>query len=335
MDRRRAWASGSCWCRPPDSAPGRSSPRPSTTRGWTGSACSAGGSSSGPCWPGCGSRPRPGDAVRPAAVAPPARSWPLGLGALYCGNAGTYYAGLETVPAALAGVLVYTYPVIVAVLSLRFATRLPGRRPWFALGLALVGVVLALGGIDGRRGAAGAAASLVICCRRSSTAVWIVLSARLSGERRDRVGSEAPAGGLRGPGRRRHDGRDDDRDRGGVRCDGRRRPGAARSAHHPDCGVAVPDRRSGSSRPSWRSRRCTPARDGSGRRRRRSSARPSRSSSWCCRWFFLDQRLAPIQLLGAGLVLLGGSSSPRPPATAGARPSRRRHSRPRSRAEPG
>jgi len=47
----------------------------------------------------------------------------LGLGAMFTGNAGTYYAGLQTVPAALAGVLVYTYPVIVAVLSLRFATR--------------------------------------------------------------------------------------------------------------------------------------------------------------------------------------------------------------------
>src|SRR5262245_34185772 len=32
----------------------------------------------------------------------------LALGALFTGNAGTYYAGLETVPAALAGVLVYT-----------------------------------------------------------------------------------------------------------------------------------------------------------------------------------------------------------------------------------
>jgi drug/metabolite transporter (DMT)-like permease len=58
---------------------------------------------------------------------------------LFTGNAGTYYAGLETVPAALAGVLVYTYPVIVALLSLRFATRLPGRRPWIALVLAVTG----------------------------------------------------------------------------------------------------------------------------------------------------------------------------------------------------
>ena len=49
------------------------------------------------------------------------------------GTAGTYYAGIETIPASLAGVLVYIYPVFVAILSLRFATRLPGRRPWFAL----------------------------------------------------------------------------------------------------------------------------------------------------------------------------------------------------------
>ena len=71
-----------------------------------------------------------------------------GLGVWYAGNAGTYYAGLESVPASLAGVLVYLYPAIVAVLSIRYATRLAGRRPWIALGIALVGVVLALGGIQ-------------------------------------------------------------------------------------------------------------------------------------------------------------------------------------------
>ena len=46
--------------------------------------------------------------------------------------------------------IVYIYPVFVAILSLRFATRLPGRRPWFALALAVVGIVLALGGRDAR-----------------------------------------------------------------------------------------------------------------------------------------------------------------------------------------
>src|SRR6266566_2818740 len=59
-----------------------------------------------------------------------------------------YATGLETVPASLAGVLVYLYPAVVAVLSIRYATRLSGRRPWIALAIALTGVVLALGGID-------------------------------------------------------------------------------------------------------------------------------------------------------------------------------------------
>jgi drug/metabolite transporter (DMT)-like permease len=117
------------------------------------------------------------------------------LGSLYTGNAGTYYAGLQTVPAALAGVLVYTYPVIVAILSLRFATRLPGRRPYLALALAIVGVVLALGGID----VSGAPPPLLgiglIMLSPVIYAVWIILSARLSGERRDRVGSEADGAG--------------------------------------------------------------------------------------------------------------------------------------------
>lgn len=116
----------------------------------------------------------------------------LGLGAVYTGNAGTYYAGIETIPAALAGVLVYVYPVFVALLSLRFATRLPGRRPWIALGLAIAGVVLALGGVDFSRNVP-VDGLLLILASAAIYSVWIVLSARLSGERRDRLGTEAPA----------------------------------------------------------------------------------------------------------------------------------------------
>lgn len=115
----------------------------------------------------------------------------LGLGALYSGNAGTYYAGIETVPAALAGVLVYIYPVFVALLSLRFATRLPGRRPWIALGLAVAGVVLALGGVNVTDDLS-TTGLLLILASAAIYSVWIVLSARLSGERRDRLGHEAP-----------------------------------------------------------------------------------------------------------------------------------------------
>ena len=116
----------------------------------------------------------------------------LALGAVYTGNAGTYYAGIETIPASLAGVIVYIYPVFVALLSLRFATRLPGRRPWFALALAVIGIVLALGGVDVSADLP-IQGILLILASAAIYSVWIVLSARLSGERRDRLGSDVPA----------------------------------------------------------------------------------------------------------------------------------------------
>ncbi len=114
------------------------------------------------------------------------------LGLWYTGNAGTYYAGLQTVPASLAGVLVYLYPAIVAVLSVRFATRLSGRRPWIALGIALVGVVLALGGIDLGPSPPIAGIALVLASPLIY-AGWIVLSARLAGERSGHLAHDAAA----------------------------------------------------------------------------------------------------------------------------------------------
>ncbi len=116
-----------------------------------------------------------------------------GLGVWYTGNAGTYYAALETVPASLAGVLVYLYPAVVAVLSIRYATRLSGRRPWVALGIALVGVVLVLGGIDLSVSVPLGGLALVL----ASTMIyagWIILSARLAGERSDRLADDAGDG---------------------------------------------------------------------------------------------------------------------------------------------
>lgn len=118
----------------------------------------------------------------------------VGLGIWYTGNAGTYYAGLETVPASLAGVLVYLYPAIVAVLSVRFATRLSGRRPWFALGIASVGVVLALGGIDLATPPPAAGIALILASPLIY-AGWIILSARLAGERSDRLAHETAGAG--------------------------------------------------------------------------------------------------------------------------------------------
>jgi drug/metabolite transporter (DMT)-like permease len=116
---------------------------------------------------------------RPALIA-------IGLGVWYTGNTGTYYAGLETVPASLAGVLVYLYPAIVAALSVRYATRLSGRRPWVALAITLVGVVLTLGGIDLATPPPVGGIALILVTPLIY-AGWIVMSARLAGERADHL----------------------------------------------------------------------------------------------------------------------------------------------------
>jgi drug/metabolite transporter (DMT)-like permease len=111
----------------------------------------------------------------------------LGLGVLYVGNSGTYYAGLETVSPSLAALIVYIYPAVVAVLTLRIGRRLEGRRAWGALGIAMVGVALAIGGIapDSMPPLSGL---LLIVLSPLIYSVWIVLAAKFSGERRDRVG---------------------------------------------------------------------------------------------------------------------------------------------------
>jgi len=117
----------------------------------------------------------------------------IALGVLYVGNSGSYYAGLETVSPSLAALIVFVYPAIVAVLSLRFGRRLEGGRAWFALGVALVGVTLSLGGID-PAAAPPLGGLLLVVASPIIYSVWIVLAARLSGEREDAVGDQADGG---------------------------------------------------------------------------------------------------------------------------------------------
>jgi len=122
----------------------------------------------------------------------------LALGVLYVGNSATYYASLETVPASLAALIVYVYPAIVAVLALFVGQRLAGTRAWAALGLALAGVLLAVGGIDpnARPPLVGL---LQVIASPLIYSVWIVLAARLTGERRDTTGAGGGEGAEAGP----------------------------------------------------------------------------------------------------------------------------------------
>ncbi|HEY7524009.1 MAG TPA: DMT family transporter [Candidatus Limnocylindrales bacterium] len=117
----------------------------------------------------------------------------LALGVLYSANSGSYYAGLETVPVSLAALLVYIYPVLVAVLALRFGRRLEGRRAWIALGMAVAGVILAVGGIDPSN-VPPLDGLLLVVVSPVIYAAWIVLAARLSGERRGSRTASAEVG---------------------------------------------------------------------------------------------------------------------------------------------
>ncbi len=106
----------------------------------------------------------------------------IGLGIFFIGNSGTYFAALETVDASLAALIVYIYPAIVAVITIRYGRKLQGRRAWGALALAIAGVALAVGGID--PSAAPPLIGLVLIVASPIIyAVWIVLAARFGGER--------------------------------------------------------------------------------------------------------------------------------------------------------
>ncbi|MFN8519500.1 MAG: DMT family transporter [Chloroflexota bacterium] len=122
----------------------------------------------------------------------------VALGLLFVGNAGAYTAALETVPAGLVAIITYLYPALVAVLSMRYARRLEGRRPWAALALSMAGVGLAVGGIPKGADIPLVGLLLALTCA-ICYAFWIVLSARLRGERPTRDGRVAVATGPEDP----------------------------------------------------------------------------------------------------------------------------------------
>ena len=115
----------------------------------------------------------------------------LGLGAFFGGNAATYYAALQYVSASLAALIVYIYPALVAVLSIRWGHGLHGRRPWAALVLVTAGVALTIGGIETRAEPIGLALIVSSPCIYS---IYIILAARLAGERRGETAASRTGG---------------------------------------------------------------------------------------------------------------------------------------------
>lgn len=115
----------------------------------------------------------------------------IALGALFAVNAGGYTAALESVPASLVVIIIYLYPAMVAVLSVRYARRLEGRRPWVALVASTTGVALAVGGIPRDADIPVSGILLALLCA-FTYAIWIVLAARMRGERPEDAGPDGP-----------------------------------------------------------------------------------------------------------------------------------------------
>ncbi len=136
-------------------------------------------------------RPRSRAAVR--AMPRGALLGAIGLGVFYLSNTATYYAGIAVVPLSLAALIVYIYPPVVAVLALRLGRPLEGRRAWTALGIAVAGVVLAVGGISAAAMPPLSGLVLVLLSPLFYS-VWIILAARHSGERSDRTGHGSEGG---------------------------------------------------------------------------------------------------------------------------------------------
>ena len=120
------------------------------------------------------------------------------LGIFFIGNSGTYFAALETVSASLAALVVYIFPAIVAVITIRFGRRLEGRRAWGALALAMLGVALAVGGIDPQN-APPLHGLLLVIASPFIYAMWIVLAARFGGERGGSSAGAVPPHESEGP----------------------------------------------------------------------------------------------------------------------------------------
>ena len=104
------------------------------------------------------------------------------LGALYVGNSYAFIASLQVVSISLASIIAYLYPAIVAVMATRYLRSLEGRRAWIALGISIFGIALTVGGIP--EGELPPLWGLVLAFANPVIyATWIILQARLAGER--------------------------------------------------------------------------------------------------------------------------------------------------------
>ena len=104
----------------------------------------------------------------------------LFTGATFVLTASVYYFAVERIPTSLEALLMYAYPAVVAVLSMRLGYPFRGKLAWGSLAVVLVGAILTIGGIEAgvdRLGIAIGALSPL------AYAAYIILAAWMAGER--------------------------------------------------------------------------------------------------------------------------------------------------------
>jgi drug/metabolite transporter (DMT)-like permease len=104
----------------------------------------------------------------------------LFTGAFFVVNATVYYSAIQRVDISLVALLMYSYPAMVAVLSMRLGYPLRGKLAWGSLGLVLVGAILTIDGIKPDTNQLGIFLAML---SPIAYAFYILLTAWMAGER--------------------------------------------------------------------------------------------------------------------------------------------------------
>ncbi len=100
----------------------------------------------------------------------------MGMGVIFALTAASAFVALTRLPASTYTVILYSYPAIVAVLSLLLGERLAGRG-WLALGMTVVGIILTVP--DFSAGLSDGFGIVMALLNASIYAIYIVLSGRV------------------------------------------------------------------------------------------------------------------------------------------------------------
>ena len=104
----------------------------------------------------------------------------LFTGGFFVVNATVYYSAIQRVDISLVALLMYSYPAMVAVLSMRLGYPLRGKLAWGSLALVLVGAILTIDGIKPNTDQTGI---LLAMLSPIAYAGYILLTAWMAGER--------------------------------------------------------------------------------------------------------------------------------------------------------